>query len=105
MAVRRRCGQADVPVAWLAVGEQLLDRLLREIRERMDASRAAVEESRRLEVALEALGWSAGDGHAQSAASPRGTRAQKVSVRQRAPRGQNLRRIREVIDERYAPKP
>jgi len=51
-------------------------------------------------VALEALGRSADDGHAQTAASPRGTRAQKISVRQRAPRGQNLRRIREVIDER-----
>src|SRR5215218_1421202 len=56
--------------------------------------------SRRLEVALDALGRRADDGHAQSAASPRGASAQQASVRQRAPRGQNLRRIREVIDER-----
>ena len=66
----------------------------------MDASRAAVEESRRLEVALEALGRSGDDGHARTTASRRRTRPQKISARQRAPRGHNLRRIRKIIGER-----
>ena len=81
------------------MAEQLVDRVLREIRERMSASRAAVEESRRLEAALAALDRSR-DSERPSAAPSRRTRRVKESTAKRAPRGQNLRQIREAIAER-----
>jgi len=80
------------------VPEQLVDRILREIRERLAASREAYEESQRLEAALEALGTppprsSAGPGSARSG-SGRGRSSA------RAARGENVRRIREAVAER-----
>src|SRR5215211_7015157 len=71
--------------------EQLIDRILGEIRERLDASRDAYEESRRLEAALVALG--------EARPEPR-SRTRSARSSSRAPRGENLRRIREVVAER-----
>jgi hypothetical protein len=80
--------------------DELLDRILAEIRERLDASRAAYEESRRLEAALRALGT----GRAAEPPRPRATtrRASRSRGRSsaRAPHGENLRRIRAVVAER-----
>src|SRR4051794_40095365 len=81
-----------------AMPDQLLDRILTEIRERLDASREAYEESQRLEAALTALG----SARAAEASRPRATSRCASSSRSsaRAPRGENLRRIREVVAER-----
>ena len=50
--------------------ERLLERVLREIRERLDESRSAYEESRRLEAALDALGFGTADqGHSDGGVS------------------------------------
>src|SRR3954464_4876017 len=80
--------------------DQLLDRILAEVRERLDASRAAYEESQRLEAALRALG----SGRAPEPSRPRPTprRASRSRARPlaRAPRGENLRRIRAFVAER-----
>jgi hypothetical protein len=80
--------------------DQLLDRVLAEIRERLEASRGAYEESQRLEAALTALGR----GRAAEPSRPRATsrRASRSRARSsvRAPRGENLRRIRELVAER-----
>jgi hypothetical protein len=80
--------------------DELLDRILAEIRERLDASRAAYEESQRLEAALRALGT----GRAVEPSRPRATsrRASRSRARSsaRAPHGENLRRIRAVVAER-----
>jgi hypothetical protein len=79
------------------VPEELLDRILGEIRQRLAASRDAYEESRRLEAALAALGPAGALPHSVSAGpTPRARHAQ----RSRAPRGENLRRIREIVAER-----
>ena len=72
----------------------LLDRILGELRERLRVSRAAYEESQRLKAALSALG---------ERSSRHATLASSRPARQRAaraPRGENLRRIREVVDQR-----
>ena len=90
------------------MAEQLLDRVLREIRERADESRAAYEESRRLEAALVALGDGASTPPvaaappARRARSANGTRAprSRSASGARAPRGENLRRIRESVSQR-----
>src|SRR4051812_18768725 len=80
--------------------DQLLDRILTEIRDRLDASREAYEESQRLEAALTALG----SGRPSEPSRPRATsrRASRSRARSsaRAPRGENLRRIREFVAER-----
>jgi DNA-binding transcriptional ArsR family regulator len=80
--------------------DQLLDRILAEIRDRLDASRAAYEESQRLEAALSALG----SGRAPEPSRPRATsrRASRSRARSsaRAPHGENLRRIRAFVAER-----
>jgi len=80
--------------------DQLLDRILAEIRDRLDASRAAYEESQRLEGALRALG----SGRAPEPSRPRATsrRASRSRARSsaRAPHGENLRRIRALVAER-----
>jgi CRP-like cAMP-binding protein len=82
------------------MAEQLLDRVLRDIRDRMKQSRAAYEESRRLQAALAALDEGPRD-EAAATSSPRRTarRAGRTSAK-RAPRGENLRRIREAIEQR-----
>src|SRR3954454_18890030 len=81
-----------------AMPDQLLDRILAEIRDRLDASREAYEESQRLEAALTALR----SGGPAEASPPRATsrRASRSRSSARAPRGENLRRIREVVAER-----
>jgi hypothetical protein len=48
------------------MAEQLLERVVREIRERMNQSRAAHEESRRLEAALAARDRGSSDGAASN---------------------------------------
>src|SRR5262245_4781710 len=75
--------------------DDLLDRILREVRERLEASRDAYEESRRLDEALAALGAAT---KSSPAPTSRSRRAQARSAR--APRGEHLRRIREVVAER-----
>jgi CRP-like cAMP-binding protein len=73
----------------------LLDRVLREIRERKQRSQAAVEESRRLEAALAAL-----DGErVESSPQPRRSRRGAPPSR-RAPRGANRNAIVGVVSER-----
>src|SRR4051794_41347922 len=83
--------------------DQLLDRILAEIRDRLDASREAYEESQRLEAALSALG-SGGPAEPSRprAASRRASRARSSA---RAPRGEKLRRIRALVARRPGPPP
>jgi DNA-binding transcriptional ArsR family regulator len=80
------------------MAEDLLDRIRRELRERLERSRAAYEESRRLEAALAALGTGARPSgpRRRSAASsePRSPR------RRRARPGANRAAILAVVRER-----
>src|SRR3954451_13401479 len=76
------------------MAEELLDRILREIGQRREASRAAYEESQRLEAELAALG------DAPPSRSTGQSRAVEPRRPARAPRGENLRRIREAVAER-----
>ena len=82
------------------MADDLLARILREIRDRKDESRGAYEESRRLQAALDALG-SGADREPRGGSRPK-PRARQTSRRtsSRAPRGENLRRIRAAIEER-----
>ena len=76
----------------------LLERIHREIRERLAASRAAVEESARLEAALEALaGAQTSDGAAARSATPAPA---GQSARRRAPRGANRGAVLAAVAER-----
>ena len=78
----------------------LLDRIHREIRERLAASRAAVEESARLEAALEALSG-AGTSEAAAARPGRPTKAPAVqAARSRAPRGANRGAVIAAVADR-----
>jgi CRP-like cAMP-binding protein len=73
----------------------LLDRVLGEIRERMERAQAAVEESRRLEAALAALE------RERSESSPRPRRGRRgAGAGRRAPRGANRDAIVGVVSER-----
>jgi predicted HTH transcriptional regulator len=76
----------------------LLDRVLREIRERKERSRAAVEESRRLEAALAALQGERG-GPGRGPRPRRGGRG-GGGPRRRARRGANRDAIVGVVSER-----
>jgi hypothetical protein len=78
------------------VAEDLLDRVLREVRERKKRAQAAWEESRRLEAALRAL-----EGE-RSRAQPRRptTRTRPRPSGGRAPRGQTRDTILRVVAER-----
>ena len=80
------------------MADQLLDRVLIEIRRRLAASRGAREETDRLRAALAALDDSAP--RARPGSGKGKTRGRKPTARRRAPRGQNLRRIRETVDQR-----
>lgn len=99
------------------MGEELLERVLREIGDRKQAARAAYEESRRLEQALAALGPSSrsssrdGGGAATRRRSrPQATPGEKAggarasgragSVRSRAAPGTNRERILALVRER-----
>src|SRR3954471_16420208 len=79
--------------------DELLDRILAEIRDRLDASRAAYEESQRLEAALRALG----SGRAPEPSRPRATSRPAPRSRPRAParapHGETQRRIRAFVAE------
>jgi hypothetical protein len=82
---------------------ELLDRILTEIRERLDASRAAYEESQRLTAALDALGpgdVSPSPRRATTPSDARRPQPRKSQRRARAPRGQNLRLIRTAVENR-----
>ena len=80
------------------MAEDLLDRIRREIRERLERSRAAYEESRRLEAALAALGTSARPSGPQR---PSAARSQPRSPqRRRARPGANRAAILAVVRER-----
>src|SRR6476646_8618874 len=82
---------------WRAMSD-LLERIHREIRERLAASRAAVEESARLEAALEALaGAQTSDGAAARSATPAPA---GQSARRRAPRGANRGAVLAAVAER-----
>lgn len=89
----RALGSATMP-------EQLIDRILGEIRERLDASRDAYEESLRLEAALVALGDAPPEPRSRPRAERRGTPARAARSASRAPRGENLRRVRDAVAER-----
>src|SRR4051812_19367311 len=78
--------------------DQLLDRILTEIRDRLDASREAYQESQRLEAALTALGSGGPAEPSRRRATSR--RASRSRSSARAPRGENLRRIRALVTER-----
>jgi hypothetical protein len=85
----------------------LLDRIAAEIRERLDASRAAVAEYERLEAARRALDGSDGSGspavrpRRQQNAVPRQRRAGGTAWRaKRAPRGANREAVLRVVGER-----
>ena len=75
----------------------LLDRVLREIRERKEQARAAVEESRRLEAALGALD----DERVERSPTPRASRQRRrQATKARAPRGANRAAVLRVVSER-----
>jgi hypothetical protein len=79
--------------------EPLDRRILREIRERLKQSQAAVEEYRRLEAALAALDASTGEApRAPRASRPR--RSRSAPSRPRAPRGANRDKALEAIADR-----
>jgi DNA-binding transcriptional ArsR family regulator len=81
---------------WMA--DDLLSRIVGEIRERKEASRAAYEESQRLERALEALEAGAADAGARERAARR--RARVPGGRWRAAPGANREAIVAVVRER-----
>jgi IclR helix-turn-helix domain len=76
----------------------LLDRIHAELRERLAASRAAVEEYERLQAALAALGE-------QAAPAPRRARRSTTATRQRAPRGANREAVLRAVGERPGASP
>src|SRR3954464_12620101 len=80
--------------------DQLLDRILAEIRDRLDASRAAYEESQRLEAALKALGSGRAAEPSRPPTASRSASRPRARSSARAPRGETLRRIRELVVER-----
>jgi len=85
------------------VAEDLLDRIMRELRERKEAARAAYEESRRLQAALDALDAAGGVSPASSPSPPPAAARRRTGgagPRTRAPRGENRRRILETVGER-----
>src|SRR3954452_9241995 len=77
------------------MAEDLLERILREVRERKEAARSAYEESVRLQAALDALGSARGPSTSTPAAP-----APSPAPPRRTARGENRRRILEVIQDR-----
>jgi CRP-like cAMP-binding protein len=74
----------------------LLDRVLREIRERKERSQAAAEETQRLEAALAALDRD----RAEPSTAPRSRSRRRAAPRQRAPRGANRDAVVGVVSQR-----
>jgi Fic family protein len=79
------------------VAEELLDRIRREIGERLAASRSAYEESTRLEAALAALEGERGPVSQTRRAPSRRAARERAPVR--APRGENRRRILAAVEQ------
>jgi hypothetical protein len=92
-APRATGGEADM------ADEPLDRRILREIRDRLKQSRAAVEEYQRLEAALKALDESTG-GSRRVAQPRRSSGAAASSGKRRAPRGANRDAALQVIADR-----
>jgi len=82
-----------------AMSEQLLERVLREIRERKQAAQAAVDESARLERALAALGQEPRARTSAAVTRSRGTR-RSPRRRKRAAPGANREAILALVRER-----
>jgi DNA-binding transcriptional ArsR family regulator len=82
------------------MAEELLERVLREIRERKQAARAAVEESARLERALVALGRDPGQPATEAAATPSRRARRSSRRRKRAAPGANRDAILALVHER-----
>jgi DNA-binding transcriptional ArsR family regulator len=80
------------------MAEELLERVLREIRERKDAARAAVDEYARLERALAALDHRKPRVAAKATTSRRARRRTRPA--KRAPRGANRDAILALVRER-----
>ena len=80
------------------MAKELLDRIIGEIRERKAQSRRAYEESQRLQAALDALEQPGS--RTPTSQSRRARDVSKPSRSSRAPRGENLRKVRETIAER-----
>src|SRR4051794_34081374 len=80
--------------------DDLLDRILAELRDRLAASRGAYEESQRLEAALTALGSGPAAEPSRPPGASRSASRRRARSSARAPRGENLRRIRELVVER-----
>jgi Fic family protein len=80
------------------VAQDLLDRILEEIRDRKERSREAYEESQRLRAALAALEVGHAEPAPPSSSQSRGGRRRSAS--RRAQPGENLAKIREAVAER-----
>src|SRR5829696_6984328 len=80
------------------MAKDLLDRIIDEIRQRKAQSREAYEEAQRLQAALAALGQRETRTPARRPTPAR--RTSKRSPSSRAPRGENVRKVREAIAER-----
>jgi hypothetical protein len=80
------------------MAEELLDRILREIRERLERSRAAYEESQRLEAALGALGTGARP--SRTGRRPGASSGSRSPRRVRARPGANREAVLAVVRER-----
>jgi sugar-specific transcriptional regulator TrmB len=79
----------------------LLDRIQRELEERLQASRAAVEEYERLQAAMAALEDSAGESEqAPSSNEAAPPKAPRRAPRKRAARGQNTERVLSAVRDR-----
>ena len=80
------------------MAEELLDRIRREIGDRLAQSRSAYEESVRLEAALVALDAKR-DAEQSGQRRRSGGRAPASRPRRRAPRGENRRRILDAVEQ------
>ena len=80
------------------MAKELLDRIIDEIRQRKAESREAYEETQRLQAALAALGQP--ESRRPASRPTVALRASKRSLSSRAPRGENVRKVRETIAER-----
>jgi sugar-specific transcriptional regulator TrmB len=76
----------------------LLDRIQRELAERLQASRAAVEEYERLQAAMAALEETAAAERGQAPSSNESPRPRAAG--KRAPRGQNTERVLSAVRDR-----
>lgn len=81
------------------MAEELLTRILREVRERLEQSRQAVDESQRLEAALDALEAERKTPRGSVGRARRGPTRPR-SAQPRARRGESQARILQVVGER-----